>query len=173
MAAFLFWEISTNAGFNSYSDNPLRITFNESLYSIQPIFRPINFIPPATNAMSYTNAIVVVLSAVGGTTLPAAGSYALASASQLKLTATPVSGFKFDHWVIGGSPLGNGLYSFTATPTDNPYTVNNGYGTTYTYQPVFARVNSAPELTTVILIVVALVLVAIAIVVYAYKLKKK
>ena len=95
--------------------------------------------PPGLNVTNYaTAAIVVVLSAVGGTTSPAPGTYALENATSLQLTATPDSGWIFDHWVIGGYPLTHGAYSFTDTPTDNPYNVNHGYGNTYTYQPVFS-----------------------------------
>ncbi len=35
------------------------------------------------------------------------------------------------------SPMTHGAYAFTAVPTDNPYTVDHGYGNTYSYQPVF------------------------------------
>lgn len=170
---FLFWQVVTASGANSYSDNPLTITINESDYAIQPAFQGINFISPATTATSATNAIVVILSSVGGTTTPKAGSYALADASQLKLTATPTSGFKFDHWVIGGSPLTHGAYNFTGTPTDNPYTVDHGYGNTYTYLPVFSPTNAVPEFSSVATIALALVLVAIAFGTYAYKRKTK
>ncbi len=171
---FLFWDVVTAAGPTSYSDNPLTITLNESDYAIQPVFQGISFIPPATTATSSTNAIVVVLASVGGTTTPKAGSYALADASQLKLTATPNNGFKFDYWVIGGTPLTHGAYNFTDTPTDNPYTVDHGYGNTYTYQPVFTPTNSAiPEYSSVATIALALVLVAIAFGTYAYRRKTK
>ena len=166
---FLFWDVVTAAGANTYADNPLTLTINESDYAIQPLFQGINFIPPATTSTSATNAIVVVLSSIGGTTNPVAGSYALADASQLKLTATPNSGFKFDHWIIGGTPMNHGAYSFTATPTDNPYTVDHGYGNTYSYQPVFTPTNAVPEFSSVATIAIALILVAIAFGTYAYK----
>jgi hypothetical protein len=170
---FLFWNVVTAAGATTYTDNPLTITLNASDYAIEPVFQGITYIPPASTTTSSTNAIVVVLSSVGGTTTPKAGTYALADASQLKLTATPSSGFKFDHWVIGGSPLSHGAYSFTATPTDNPYTVDHGYGNTYSYQAVFSPTNAVPEFSSIATIALALVLVAIAFGTYAYKRKTK
>jgi hypothetical protein len=59
------------------------------------------------------------------------------------LTATPSSGWQFSHWVISGQPMNHGIYDFTATPSDNPYTVDHGYGNTYAYQPVFTPVGSS------------------------------
>ncbi len=77
-----------------------------------------------------TAAIVVVLAVAGGTTSPAPGTYALADATALNLKATPASGWTFSHWVISGPNLSHGGYPYTATPTDNPYNVNHGYGNT-------------------------------------------
>jgi hypothetical protein len=44
-----------------------------------------------------TAAIVVVLGSAGGTVSPASGTYALANAKSLMLTATPSSGWVFSH----------------------------------------------------------------------------
>ncbi len=172
---FQYWVIVTSAGGSQDNNNPTTLTVKGGeTYAVQAVFAPVVYIAPATYSTSPTNAIVVVLGSVGGTTNPAAGSYALADASSLKLTATPTSGFKFDHWVIGGSPLTHGAYNFTDTPTNNPYTVDHGYGNTYTYQPIFTPTNSAiPEYSSVATIALALVLVAIAFGTYAYKRKTK
>ncbi len=171
---FSYWAIVTSAGGSQDSNNPTTLTVKGGeTYAVQAVFQPIQYLPPATATTSATNAIVVVLGSVGGTTTPKAGSYALADASQLKLTATPISGFKFDHWVIGGSPLTHGAYNFTDTPTDNPYTVDHGYGNTYTYQPVFSPTSTVSEFSTVATIVMALVLVSIAFGTYAYKRQTK
>ena len=119
----------------------------------------------------------MVLAGVGGTTSPAPGTYALANATSLDLTATPLSGWTFDHWVIGGYPLTHGTYSFTDTPTNNPYNVNHGYGYTYSYQPVFSPTSTTstpvPEFSGVAAIVIALALVSIAFGTYAYRQKTK
>lgn len=171
---FQYWAIVSSAGGTQDSTNPTTITVvGGDTYAVQAVFQPINFIPPATQSTSATNAIVVVLSSVGGTTTPVAGTYALANAANFNLTATPTSGFRFDHWVIGGSPLNHGAYSFTDTPTNNPYNVNHGYGNTYTYQPVFVPTNAVPEFSSIATIAIALVLVAIAFGTYAYKRKTK
>lgn len=133
-------------------------------------------------------AIVVVLAANGGTTSPAPGTYALADATQLMLTATPLSGWQFSHWIISGQPMNHGIYSFTATPTDNPYTVDHGYGNQYAYQPVFTPIGSATPTPTpstggtsgsgistetiiIIALVVVIIIILIAFGIYASRKK--
>ena len=171
---FQYWAIVSSAGGTQDSNNPTTLTVaGGTTYAVQAVFQPIQYLPPATQTTSATNAIVMVLASVGGTTTPAAGTYALANAQNLKLTATPSSGFKFDHWVIGGSPLTHGAYNFTDTPTDNPYTVDHGYGNTYTYQPIFSPTNAIPEFSSVAVIAMALVLVAIAFGTYTFKRRTK
>jgi hypothetical protein len=177
---FVNWAVASAAGANTFVDNPLVITVSESAYAVQAMFQPINYISPATSSTS-NNAIVVVLAAVGGTTTPAPGTYALANAANLNLTATPDSGWVFHNWIIGGSPLTHGAYSFTDTPTDNPYNVNHGYGNTYTYQPVFSPISTTTSPTptvsefsteATIIIAVVLVTVLIAFGTYAYSKRK-
>ena len=143
---FAYWIVSTDAGSSTVSINPLVLPIAGGVtYNIQAVFSPIQA-PPGGLFPAYlpTAAIVVVLAAVGGTTTPAPGTYAIDNASSLMLTATPDSGFQFSHWVISGSPLigAHGNYSFTDVPTDNPYNVNHGYGNTYNYQPVFIPTGS-------------------------------
>jgi len=174
---FVNWEIVTASGGTIDMNNPTTLTVSGGVtYAVQAIFAPIETAPgtsPVAAANMATAAIVVVLPTIGGTTSPKAGTYALQNAASTKLTATAASGFTFDHWVIGGSPLTHGAYSFTDTPTDNPYTVDHGYGNTYTYQAVFKPVGSTiPEYSSVATIIVALALVAIAFATIAYKRKK-
>ena len=191
---FLFyqWVISTAA--SSYTDNvdnPLTLTLNATAagglnadgytYSVQATFSPEAFIGPAgTTINTATDAIVVVLAGVGGTVSPDPGTYALASASSFELTANPDSGWTFSHWVIGGTPLTHGTYSFTDTPTNNPYDVDHGYGNTYSYQPVFSPISSSTsptptinEFSTASAIILALVLVIVAFGTYAYTRRTK
>ena len=52
------------------------------------------------------------------------------------------SGWTFSHWVISGPNLSHGGYPYTATPTENPYNVNHGYGNRYDYQAVFVPTGS-------------------------------
>ncbi len=144
--AFVYWIITSGTDSSINIDNPASITVTAgTTYSIQPVFSPeqttdLGYIPK-TNA---TDGIVVVLAGVGGTTTPAPGYYTFVSLNQTKLTATPDSGWQFSHWIISGFPMqgAHGSYAFTATPTDNPYTVGHGEGNRYNYQPVFIPVGT-------------------------------
>ncbi len=174
---FVNWDIVTASGGTTDMNNPTTLTVSGGVtYAIQAVFAPIETAPgtsPVAAANLATAAIVVVLPSIGGTTSPVAGTYALQNAASTTLTATPASGFTFDHWVIGGSPLTHGAYSFTDTPTDNPYTVDHGYGNTYTYQAVFTPVGSTvPEFPGAAVVVLALALVAVAFGTFAIKRKK-
>lgn len=179
---FIFqeWDIVSASGGTVDLNNPTTLTVDSgATYAVQPVFTPIQQAAPTVPVTNFaTAAIVVVLAAVGGTTTPAAGTYALADATSLNLQANAASGFTFDHWVIGGEPMNHGAYSFTDTPTDNPYNVNHGYGNTYTYQPVFKPTSSTtsptvPEFSGAAAIIVALALVAVAFGTYAIKRKTK
>ena len=176
---FLNWEIASAAGGSVDSDNPLSLTLNESAYDVQAVFQPVTYVTPASPATAATNAIVVVIAGVGGTTSPAPGTYSLANAASLDLTATPDSGFVFDHWVIAGTPMnGHGGYSFTDTPTNNPYNVNHGYGNTYSYEAVFSPVStsSSPtinEFSSATAILMAAILVLVAFGTYAFTKRTK
>ena len=139
-AVFANWIISTSAGSSIVTQNPVTLpVVGGTTYNVQAIFSPLLPPPGVTSLPSNmtTAAIVVVLASAGGTTTPTAGTYALADATALNLTATPKSGWTFSHWVIYGPNLSHGGYPFTATPTDNPYNVNHGYGNMFSYQPVF------------------------------------
>jgi hypothetical protein len=133
------WIVSTDAGSNIATTNPVTLPITGGVnYTVQANFVPILAIPGAIFPSNLaTAAIVVVLAGAGGTTTPAAGTYAMDTATSLNLTATASSGWIFSHWVISGPNLSHGGYPFTALPTDNPYNVNHGYGATYAYQPVF------------------------------------
>jgi hypothetical protein len=180
--AFLSWTVVTpDFQYTDAVDNPISITLNESSYTIQALFTPVELISPATLASSATNAIVVVIAGVGGTTSPAPGTYALANAASLDLTAIPDSGWQFDNWVIAGTPMnGHGGYSFTATPTNNPYNVNHGYGNTYSYEAVFTPISSSTSATPTVnefssagAIIIAAILVLVAFGTYTYARRTK
>jgi hypothetical protein len=126
-------------------------------------------------------AVVVVVSAEGGATNPGPGTYTLINATSLELTATPLSGWKFDNWVIGGYPRSSGVYSVTDTLTSNPYNVNYGYGYVYTYQPVFSLISSSsatptpttPEFSSASAILVAVALAAVLVISGAYAYRRR
>jgi Divergent InlB B-repeat domain len=178
---FQYWVISTDAGSSVVPENPVTLpVVGGTTYTVQAVFQPL-LPPPGVSSLPTnmaTAAIVVVLAGAGGTTTPTPGTYALADATELNLTATPLSGWAFSHWVIYGPNLSHGGYPFTATPTDNPYNVNHGYGNTFSYQPVFVPEGTTeptptvPEFSAIATIAIALALVAIAFGTIAYKRKK-
>jgi Divergent InlB B-repeat domain len=179
---FVNWIFSTSAGSSVVNDQTTTIPVQGgTTYNVQAVFSPLLTGPNVSVLPSNlaTAAIVVVLSSAGGTTDPAPGTYALADATSLMLTAIPASGFDFSHWVIAGTPMDHGAYSFTATPTDNPYNVNHGYGNTYSYQPVFTPTGTTeptptvPEFSGLTTILLAVVLASIAFGTYAYRRKTK
>jgi hypothetical protein len=146
--AFVSWTISTDTGSTNSIDNPLTITLSGgTTYTIEPTFQLI-IAPPGGDLPTNmaTAAIVVVLAGAGGTTSPASGTYAMADATTMKLTATANSGWQFSHWTICGSSMTHGGAPLNYAPTDNPYTVGHGYGYTYYYQPVFTQIGS-PQTT--------------------------
>lgn len=183
---FSSWIVSNSSTSNAVTTtNPLTFTVTGGVtYVVQPVFQPLNntFISPLTTPVNNTGmAIVVVVASVGGTTNPAPGTYELANATSLSLTAIPNPGWKFDNWVIGGYPLNHGAYSFTDTPTNNPYNVNHGYGYTYDYQPVFSPVSSTspsasptiPEYSVAVVIAIVLALALAAFGTYALSRRNK
>lgn len=175
---FQYWVVTTDQGSNLVSNKPLTFTATGgTTYNVQAAFQPIIPITAGTNLT--TAAIVVVLGAIGGTTNPAPGTYALANATVLDLTATPNNGWQFDHWVISGNTTEHGGSPYTATPTDNPYNVNHGYGYTFSYQPVFSPTSTSspgpsptvPETSTVA--VIAALAVVTTVVVGTITLKRR
>ena len=139
---FSQWIIATEETVTDQS-NPITITVTGGVtYAIQAVFQPIQTPPGGVTPDISTAAIVVVLAASGGTTNPPPATYALADATQLILTAIPDNGWEFSSWVISGFPIegAHGQFPFDPTPTDNPYTVNHGYGNAYSYQPIFTPI---------------------------------
>jgi hypothetical protein len=191
--AFVNWIVVTDTETYTISGNPGQITVAGGVtYAIQAYFQPVQQAPGTPPITDMTNAaIVVVLASGGGTTTPAPGTYVMANAAQLNLTATPNSGWKFSHWVISGDSTSHGGAPVNLLPTDNPYNVNHGYGYTYKYQAVFIPVESTQppptdgngngggtsggmsnETWIIIGLVVVIVVLLIALVVFASKRKK-
>jgi hypothetical protein len=142
---FSYWIVSSGAGSETLFDNPATITVSGGeTYAVQAIFDVVQPPPGVQNLPNNlaTAAIVVVLPSAGGSTTPAQGTYALADATSLMLTATPTSGWEFSHWTICGTSTDHGGAPVNWAPTDNPYNVNHGYGYTYYYQAVFNPIGS-------------------------------
>ena len=171
---FTDWYIQNDTGVSSTQDNPYTLTVaGGENYTILAVFSPLSQGLDYSDQSKMPTDTVVMLPSVGGTTTPAPGAYPLATATFTQLTATPDSGWKFDHWVIGGGyngPLSHGGYAFTDTPTDNPYTVGHQGSYTYSYQAVFSPVSSSssspssspttPEFSAAATALLAIVLVA-------------
>ena len=144
---FVQWQIVTLTSSVAVSDNPYTLTVSGGTdYAIQPIFDVIQLTPGGQPVTDFkTAATVVVLQGAGGTTSPPPGVYALANATQTTLTAIPASGWQFSHWVISGFPYdtAHGGDPFNGIRTENPYTIDHGYGNRYDYQPVFTLIGGA------------------------------
>lgn len=190
---FLNWIIVSDTESITIDVNPGTLTVAGGVtYVVQAVFQPIEPVPGQPPVVDLTNAaIVVVLVSGGGTTSPAPGRYALANAKELMLTATPNSGWQFSHWTISGSSTNHGGAPVNLTPTDNPYSVDHGYGYTYNYQAVFTPVGSTEptpvgattipggvlggmsnETLIIIGLVVVIIVVLIAFAMFAMKHKK-
>jgi hypothetical protein len=151
------------------STNPLKVKCGYGYtYIYQAVFTPTTA-PPSTS-----DAIVVVLNSIGGTTNPGPGTYHYSNGSTISLTATPDSGYDFVQWVSVGSD--GHPYTFT----ENPTSINCGYGYTYSYQAMFAPSGTAQPsagvpieylVAIVVLVIVAVIAVAAA-VMYRGKSKK-
>lgn len=145
---FSFWVIDTPEGSRSSTESPLTFSVvGGTTYTVQAIFQVTTTISEAPPTSMANDAVVVVASAPGGTTIPGPGRYALADATSLNLTAMPNDGWTFSHWVITGNITSHGTSPLDLEPTDNPYNVNHGYGQTYTYTPVFVQSGASPSPT--------------------------
>jgi hypothetical protein len=189
---FLYWIISDDSGaIQTPLNNPTTLTVAAgTTYSVSPVFvgdqntgLPGYFGTQGSNQGA--DAIVGVLTSAGGTTDPIPGVYLLANATVMTIRAIADSGWQFQYWVISGGPMtGHGGSPFTATPTDNPYTVGHGYGYRYNYQAVFTPIGgTTPPPTTggggvssdtiIIVLVVAIVIIIVAFGAYAYTRRSK
>jgi hypothetical protein len=126
---------------------------------------------PTSQVVSPANAIVIVLSSVGGTTNPKSGTYTYPEGEKIDIQATADSGYEFQYWIISGNGVpGN----YDIIDTTNPTNVTCGYGYTYDYQPVFTPVASnvatgtpteyfyAAIIAAVVLAIIAVIAIAAA-----------
>jgi hypothetical protein len=124
--------------------------------------------PTPAGTPSDTTGIVVILSSVGGTTDPAVGSYTYQNGTTFTMTATASPGFEFHYWIARGSYTPGHFAPPVIIPdeteqipsvprnifqggtidsvvfSDNPATIQCGFGYTYEYQAVFDPVNASP-----------------------------
>jgi hypothetical protein len=143
--AFQNWIISTpGATLNDPNPTTTVTVAAGTTYTIQAVFQAVSLLPnvPYAPFVAGTDAVIGILASAGGTTTPSPGLYYLTNATSFNLQATAASGWQFSHWIIYGPNLSHGGYPYTATPTNNPYNVNHGYGNRYDYQAVFTPIGS-------------------------------
>lgn len=149
---FSTWVISPSDGSGDMviPDNPIIFNVEGGVtYTVTPVFIVPSAIPGRVPVTDLSNAaIVVVLPASGGITIPPPGTYAMANAENLDLIAMPSDGWEFAHWTIYGVDTGHGAAPANWNPTNNPYNVNHGYSATYSYQPVFTPVGTTEPTPT-------------------------
>jgi hypothetical protein len=148
------------------STNPLTVICGYGYtYTYQPVFVPVAA-PPATS-----DAIVVVLQSIGGSTDPVPGTYHYLNGSTISLKATADSGYDFVYWVAVGEE------GHPTTFIDNPTAIICGYGYKYSYQAMFAPSGTQPsggvDLTIYYVIIVVLLIVAVAALAFAAMRRKK
>jgi hypothetical protein len=110
---FNYWLLDGN---NVGSANPISVLMTDD-HTLQPIFAHINY-------------TLTITTAAGGTTNPAPGTYTYSGGTVVQVTAMPNSGYRFDHWVLDGSPAGSA----------NPISVI--MNSSHTLQAVFAETHT-------------------------------
>jgi len=114
------------------STNPLNVVCG---YGYTFVYQPV-FVPTTTTQTPDSNAVVVVIDTIGGSTDPNPGTYYYAEDSTIVLTATPDQGYEFDSWVAMGDD------GHPVQFTDNPTSIICGYGYEYEYQPMFRPIGA-------------------------------
>lgn len=84
-----YWIVD---GVNAGSANPITVTMSAN-HTVTPIFTQITW-------------TLTILPVTGGTTSPAAGTSTRNDGTQVTITATPLTGYMFDHWMIDGVESG-------------------------------------------------------------------
>lgn len=114
-------------GRDNRGDTPYIIdTNNRDHY---PLLGPYIPLPTTTYALTITTTD-------GGTTDPAPGTITITAYTTVNVTATPGTGYQFDHWMLDDSPAGS----------DNP--VHILMDTNHTLQAVFTRITYTLTITT-------------------------
>ncbi len=123
----LYWIVSSASGAYTYTINPLVYNITTNSITIQAMFIP------TSNATSSTysqtgSATVNILTSVGGTTTPAAGTLTYNIGTIVNFTANPDNGFRFLYWIVSAS-VPNAF-------SDNPLAYNVATNSC-TIQPLF------------------------------------
>jgi len=114
VTGYTFNEWDVDGSFKGSEVNPITVSMNASKTATAHY----------TQITTYTLTIIV---AQGGTTNPLPGSSTHAPGTQVSVTASPSSGYAFDHWELDGVNVGSA----------NPYTVTMTKD--YTLRAVFTQ----------------------------------
>jgi len=110
---FDYWKLDGNpAG----SDNPIGVLMTDD-HTLQPFFKLRNY-------------TLTITATAGGTTDPTPGTYTYPAGTTVEVTAIPDAGYRFDHWVLDGSPAGS----------DNP--INVLMNSDHNLEAVFAETHT-------------------------------
>ena len=169
--SFLYWIVATAAGGATYTTPTLSYNITESTTLIQAMFIPTT---NTTVSSSQTGAATVeLLVSIGGSTVPAAGTYTNYTAGTVSaFKAVPGTGFSFLCWVVASSSAN--IY------TANPLAYNVS-GTACGIQAMFIPTSSTVTLPTptvnefssAIAVILAAVLATVAVGTYTVTRKNK
>ena len=101
-----------------------------AVFTFLAILLVVGAAPFLCTVKAQATANVTILSSIGGTTSPSAGTQTYSSGSSDTFTATPDAGYFFNHWILLNTATGTTDY------TDNPLTVSLAAGT-YTLETGF------------------------------------
>jgi PKD repeat protein len=108
-----YWLLDGN---NAGSINPINVLMTDD-HTLQPIFARINY-------------TLTISATTGGTTNPAPGTHTYPAGTSVDVTAVPDAGYRFDYWVLDGSPAGSA----------NP--INVLMNTSHNLQAIFAETHT-------------------------------
>lgn len=180
---FLCWEYASQSGTNISTNNPFAYTPTATQSAIQAMFVPtVNASLTSTSSQTGSSPFDL-LTSIGGTTNPDAGTYTNYDIGQMvNLAANPGQGFKFLYWLIPASTGGSSIItssSFTFNVTANacaiqayfvPSTSSISLPTTATPTPTPTKINEySPAIFVPILVVLAIAILGT----YAYKKKQR
>jgi hypothetical protein len=120
---FLCWEYSSASGTDTSTSNPFIYTIISTENEIQALFIPTVNASSISSSSKTGTAPIDVLSSIGGTTTPAAGTYTTYTiGTVISLTANPSANFKFLYWMVPSAS--GGAYTSTFNPIEYNLTAN-------------------------------------------------
>jgi hypothetical protein len=112
---FLCWEYASGSGASTSTTNPLVYTVSSTESEIQALFIPTTNATSSSSSSQTGTAPIDVLTSIGGTTTPAAGTYTTYTiGTTISFTANAGSNFRFLYWMVPSAA--GGAYTSTANP---------------------------------------------------------